>query len=198
VTMISPTGTSSRPYTLENIGALAGTSPGVRQAGFTLIEVMVVVLLIGIITSFAVLSLKSDRWEEELQRQMQRLTALVSAGSEQAVMRSEELAILFDDDKYSFLVLRNREWKPVTDDRLLRKRVLPKGITLRLKVEDLDFQFGEEDKKKKTKPMVLLFSSGEVTPFTVTLRADKTGVKYKRSWDLMGELEVDSDAKKKR
>ncbi len=198
MTMISPTGTSSRPYTLENIGALAGTSPGVRQAGFTLIEVMVVVLLIGIITSFAVLSLKSDRWEEELQRQMQRLTALVSAGSEQAVMRSEELAILFDDDKYSFLVLRNREWKPVTDDRLLRKRVLPKGITLRLKVEDLDFQFGEEDKKKKTKPMVLLFSSGEVTPFTVTLRADKTGVKYKRSWDLMGELEVDSDAKKKR
>lgn len=196
--MIFPTGTSSRPHTLDDIRALAGTGPGVRQSGFTLIEMMVVVLLIGIITSFAVLSLKSDRWEEELQRQLQRLTALVSAGSEQAVMRSEELAILFDDDKYSFMVLRNREWKPITDDRLLRKRTLPKGITLRLKVEELDFQFGEEDKKKKTKPMVLLFSSGEITPFTVTLRADKTGVKYKRSWDLMGEIEVDSDAKKKR
>ncbi|MEE8342632.1 MAG: prepilin-type N-terminal cleavage/methylation domain-containing protein, partial [Gammaproteobacteria bacterium] len=96
--MTLQTGNSSRPHTLNNIRAFAGTKSGFRQAGFTLIEMMVVVLLIGIITSFAVLSLKTDRWEEELQRQMQRLTALVSAGSEQAIIRSEELAILFDDD----------------------------------------------------------------------------------------------------
>jgi len=157
---------------------------------------MVVVLLIGIITSFAVLSLKTDRWEEELQRQLQRLTALVSAGSDQAVIRSEEFAILFDDDRYTFMVLRNREWIPITDDRLLRKRVLPKGISLRLTVEDLDLQFGEED-DNENKPMVLLLSSGEITPFSITLTADKTGAKYKRSWDLMGELELDSDAKKR-
>ncbi|MEE8428435.1 MAG: type II secretion system minor pseudopilin GspH [Gammaproteobacteria bacterium] len=194
--MISPTGTCSRHPTLDNIGAFAGTRPGVRQAGFTLIEVMVVVLLIGIITSFAMLSLKTDRWEEELQRQLQRLTALVSAGSEQAVIRSEELAILFDDDSYSFMVLRNKEWQPIADDRLLRQRMLPKGISLRLKVEDLDLQFGEEDDKSK-QPMVLLLSSGEITPFSVTLTADKTGAKYKRSWNLMGELEPDSDAKKR-
>jgi len=165
---------------------------------------MVVLLLIGIITSFAVLSIKSDPWEVEIQRQLHRLTALVSAGSEHAILRSQELAIVFDVDRYSFMTFEEGDWEPVLDDQLLRERVMPKGIRLRLEIEDqeLELELGEivndakEDDDKAedaNRPMVLLLSSGEITPFSITMVVDETGARHRRSWDLFGEVQPDSD-----
>src|SRR3990167_6982086 len=162
VTTISVTGISSRRHPVpDQQSAACGVRTGVRHAGFTLIELMVVLLLIGIISSFAVLSIKRDPWDVELQRELQRLTALVSAGSESAVLRSQELAIRFDEDRYTFMTLGDKDWEPITDDRLFRERELPAGISLQLTIEDRELQLvgtdqpGRPDQNRR-QPMVLL------------------------------------------
>lgn len=164
----------------------------VRRSGFTLIELLVVLLLIGIITSFAVLSIRTDPWEGIIHRELERLTALVAAGSEHAVLRSEELAMLFADDGYSFLTRGDKDWEPYQGDRLFRERSLPEGVTLKLEIEDRDLRLDDED---ETKPMVLLLSSGEVTPFSIRLIVDETGFTRQRSWDTFGAVETDEDKK---
>ena len=164
--------------------------PVVQSSGFTLIELMVVLLLIGIVSTFAVLSLKGDPWGREIKLHIDRLTALVSAGSERAILRSEELAILFDSDGYSFLTRGEEDWELLEDDRLFRARQIPEGLKLTLEIEDRELQISEDSKEK---PMVLLLSSGEVTAFSITLTANETGYKQRRSWDLFGQVVPDSD-----
>jgi general secretion pathway protein H len=60
--------------------------------GFTLLEIMVVIVIVGIVLSFMTLSTGSDRRAEQLEREAQRIVTLLQLASEQAVMRSEQLA----------------------------------------------------------------------------------------------------------
>ena len=53
-------------------------------AGFTLLELMVVLVLIGIILTFAVLSLRGDKLAEEMERESRRLATLVSLANDEA------------------------------------------------------------------------------------------------------------------
>ena len=70
------------------------------SAGFTLMEVMVVLVLIGIITSFAVLSV-GGRTGQRLAEEGQRLIALVELHQQEAILSGELRAIRFNQDRKS-------------------------------------------------------------------------------------------------
>ena len=163
--------------------------------GFTLLELMVVLVLIGIIFSFAMLSIGGDDLAEAMEQETRRLAALIGMAADEAVMRGEELAIHFTDDSYAFMVLNAGEWQPARDDHLLKTYKLPAGLKLRLEVEgeapllvqpdDED----EEDDKERRVPQVYILSSGEMTPFAAVFAADQSRYRYHLSASLMGELE---------
>jgi general secretion pathway protein H len=163
--------------------------------GFTLLELMVVLVLVGIIFSFAVLSLGGDELAETMERETRRLAALIGMASDEAVIRGEELAIHFSDDSYAFLMLRNGDWQPDENDRLLKTYRLPAGIQIRLEVEGEPLlliepdEEDEEDEEERLVPQVYILSSGEMTPFSATLVADQSYYRYHLSATLLGELE---------
>lgn len=165
------------------------------DGGFTLLELMVVMVLIGIIFSFAMLSLGGDDLAEVMERETRRLVTLISMANDEAVLRGEELAIHFTESSYAFLVLEpDTGWQELEDDPLLRTRALPQGINLQLEVEGeppvlTSKEEDEDDKDTTPVPQVFILSSGEMTPFSAILEADQSRYRYHLTATLLGELD---------
>ena len=103
-------------------------SPVRRSAGFTLLELMVVLVLIGIIFTFAMLSLGGDDIGELMELETHRMMTLLDLASDEAVLRGEELAVLFSENGYEFLVLNEERWQKTEGDGLLKAYILPADI----------------------------------------------------------------------
>ena len=158
------------------------------QSGFTLLEVMVVLVLIGIITGFAVLSMRGSDERERLAVEARRLTALMELSHQEAMLRSESRGVRFTQTGYAFLTrTQDGDWGPVDDSSLLKQYELPPGFSLQLTVEGRSVDLS----KPSPLPQVLLLSSGETTEFSVTFNAEYVRG-YRVSGDLTGSLSLTS------
>jgi len=159
------------------------------QRGFTLLELMVVIIIIGIILSFAGLSARGDSRAAQLKREATRLMALVDMASEQAMMRSEQLAVRFGDRDYEFMSLQNGKWVALHDAGPLRARELPRGMELQLELEENPPPGLQAEDTEAAQ--VFLLSSGEMTPFMLTFSAPETEQRYVLKATLLGKLELE-------
>lgn len=167
----------------------AGTlSAAGRTAGFTLLELMVVMVLIGIIFSFAVLSMRGDDVAELMAKEAGRLQTLLALASDEAIVRGEELGVRFGEDGYEFLLLAQEGWQR-PDDGLLRAYTLPADIELRFAIDDEEaLESGSGEPGDDPPPQVVILSSGEMTPFTVSFSSPLSEHGYRLSATLLGEV----------
>jgi general secretion pathway protein H len=157
--------------------------------GFTLLEVLVVMLIIGIVLSFAMLSLNGDK--HELENEAQRLQALIALTGQEAVLQSKELAMQFSDDGYVFEAYDGEKWQPLENDETLRQRTLPDDLVLEYRAEGDSMTLGgDDDDGKKAPPRIYFLSSGEVSPFELTLRRRGGSEVYTLTGDLRGKTEL--------
>jgi general secretion pathway protein H len=169
--------------------------------GFTLLEVMVVLVLIGIIFSFAVLSVSRNDQDEVMKRETRRLATLIDMANNEAVIRGQELAIHFTEDGYAFLVLQIDGWQELPDDPLLKPHKLPAGFSVRIEVEGDPPGLGQKDENdKKTEkaddtltPQVYILSSGEMTPFSATLQLENSRIRYHLTASMLGKLDWEAE-----
>ena len=127
-----------------------------------------VLVIIGIVITFAVLSVGGTGLQQKADEEARRLAALMNIASEQAVLQSTEYGVLIQPEGFSFAILVDEDWHTVQDDDLLRQRTLPKDLYFELFIEDVSVVIDEE-KGEEVKPQLLLFSSGEHTPFSLTI-----------------------------
>jgi general secretion pathway protein H len=163
--------------------------------GFTLLEVMVVLVLIGIIFSFAMLSVSRSDLDEAMKRETRRLATLIGLANDEAVIRGQEFAIHFSETGYDFLVLQLEGWRKPQDDRLLKSYQLPKGMHVHIEVEGdppgLDKQAKKTEETRT--PQVYLLSSGEMTPFSAIFEAEGARVRYHLTASMLGNLDWQSE-----
>jgi general secretion pathway protein H len=93
----------------------------VRTAGFTLIELMVVLMVIGVVAGMVTMSAAPSP-QRELRADADRLAQLLSLAREEAQVRGAPIRFEADGSGFRFVVFRDREWRPITDDRDLRPR----------------------------------------------------------------------------
>lgn len=168
-------------------------APARVAAGFTLLELMVVLVLIGIIFSFAMLSFGGDDIAEMMEEETRRLEALIALAADESVMRGEELAIRFTDEGYEFMVLQEAGWAVPENDRLLRSYDLPEQVEIRLQLEGDPpvFPGSPDDDRENVTPQVFFLSSGEVTPFTLVFESRQSRARFNLSVSLMGNIETE-------
>ncbi|MDV7104150.1 type II secretion system minor pseudopilin GspH [Vibrio sp. TH_r3] len=160
-----------------------------KKAGFTLIEIMLVMVLLSISAVAVIINLpdsKQDITKQQAERFYYRLQLL----NEYAILNGRDLGIRVEENKasYSYLQLEEAGWQ-VLENKTYAQTVMPDGISLSLKIgsdawtnnESLFKQqslfeemFSEEEEKQKiASPQLFVLSSGEVTPFQLLISANE-------------------------
>lgn len=176
--------------------------PGSRARGFTLLEILVVVVIIGVMASFAVLSIGNRSLDDRLDLEARRLEQLMILAADDAVLQGAELGFLRTSDGYAFLSLRAekdaegrpvRRWRALDESTPLRPRRLESPYELSLRVEGRDTgpsALTSADPEQEMKPQVLLLSSGETSEFELILGARGYGVRYALTGDAAGTFKL--------
>ncbi len=141
--------------------------PGPRGVlGFTLLELMVVIVLMGIIASMAVIAFPTERDWDRLAKQAERFHALLGIAEEEAVVRGQSIGLGVYAGGYRFYVLDRRveppAWEPFEGDRWLTARELPEALAPRLILEGTEVVLKEPDELER--PQIFILPSGEILP----------------------------------
>jgi len=176
-----------------------------RQRGFTLIEMMVVLVVIGIMVGTMVLSINTDNIEEHMEIEMNRLNALVTLAQEESILQGQVMALAISENKYRFEIrdIENEKWVAMTDDRVFRERTVVPGAHLVLVIEEQeqetkkDFKLALSEDREDTEQVedddfqrLTIEPSGDMFPFELIIRKDDESVEYKLVLGEDGELKI--------
>ena len=137
-----------------------------RSSGFTLIEIMVVVTIIGVMVAYLGISLSRDI-DRLASLEAKRFHAIVDEVRDEAILTGEAYLLMVDKSSstFSFSGVRS-DRQTNNDDGLLKQRALEKGVTVDWQVFD---QFDDDEEYD---PKVLISPLGEITPFEVTFTGE--------------------------
>ncbi|MCC2617049.1 type II secretion system minor pseudopilin GspH [Aestuariibacter halophilus] len=168
--------------------------------GFTLLEVMLVLVIMGFSVSYVLFNAFGQTPVEGLQKEAQRFQVVVDMASDFAVLNQQQLGIYIDDDLpiYRFMILDEEErWRWLEDSKAFAEHRLQEPFTLMLELEDLPWaqednlfddnlfdeslsvsddqtQIGDEEDKPLPPPQILILSSGDITPFSLAFAYEPT------------------------
>ncbi|HXC60498.1 MAG TPA: type II secretion system minor pseudopilin GspH [Steroidobacteraceae bacterium] len=146
--------------------------------GFTLIEILVVLLIIGVLVAGTVLSIGVAGRDTSLDKERDRVAALMDYLRDQAALQNREYGMRCFVGGYEFLAYDARTglWQSLPDDPMMRKRKLPTGIEMTLHIEGRPIVLpAADDRTENPPPQIMLFSSGDLNLFELTLRRAATG-----------------------
>lgn len=99
-----------------------------RTPGFTLIEVMVVLVIMGIVATGITLSVNSLHGRDEA-RALERLRRVLEATAQRAMTRGQPLGVELLADGYRFSTLEaDGNWRVLSDPPVFVERILPAGM----------------------------------------------------------------------
>ncbi|MBH0058936.1 type II secretion system minor pseudopilin GspH [Pseudoalteromonas sp. SWXJZ94C] len=158
-----------------------------KSRGFSLIEILVVLVIIAFATKMVVYSLEGGA-EDALDTQALRLHTTINMASEFAILNQVELGIQVDNNIFEFLVFDGEKWITFDREELFEPIEFDERFKLTLNLEDLAWAAdnlleqsnwrelmsgGDEDSLLELRelkiPQVLILSSGEVSAFQLTL-----------------------------
>lgn len=172
--------------------------------GFTLLEILVVVVIVGIVLTGAILSLGATGKDRALEQERDRLAAIAAYVRERGAMLTLEYGLRCGQHGYRFTYYDNRalHWLPETVDDTLHPRRLPAGLRLRLMVEGREIVLDDSAltinpastlpaggtlstlgtgvtslnvTSSDDTPQIMLFSNGDTNAFALTIERENIG-----------------------
>ncbi len=183
------------------------TTRGVN--GFTLIEILVVLIIVGIISAITLMSfglLGGD--DRNLERDARRISSLIEVVNDDALLQGRDFGLEFMIAGYRWVehdpILN--QWFEVADDEVMRERQLDPGVEFELYLEEHRVLLQEEAKETETDedkpnrdltddylPHVLVLSSGDVTPFELRLIRISDRAEIVLTMSPSGEMKIGND-----
>ena len=169
------------------------TNTAEKQHGFTLIEVMVVIVLIGLMASLVQFNFSGNNPADKLKHESARFAAIFEVAADYGMLNNVELGLIVKKDSYQFVGYDGTQWTEIPDQDWQAHVTMSEEIELSLELDDLpidepllfdadtfkekdedDFTLmSKEEREKKIIPQVYILSGGDLTPFSVTFRLNE-------------------------
>lgn len=147
---------------------------GNRSQGFTLIEILVVMVIISIITTVAMLSTGQNK-TKAVENFVNDFTQSLNLAEEQAMLAPAMLGLTFDGKTWGFAAREKSNWVPWSQEGL-HARDIPNGVAV---------QFDSTQTSNATTPSIIISANGDLTPFTLYVgkAGEKPSVKIEGNAD---------------
>jgi general secretion pathway protein H len=166
-----------------------------RIRGFTLIEILVVVVIMAIVISLAVLSVGVTGRDTQIDQESQRIEGLLAMLHDRALIEGRDFGLQLEPTAYEFLAYDTTRalWVPLDQEHEYRRRTLPPGLVFQLELDSRQVVLQPKDPNLSSDatppaPQLAIAASGDSTPFRITLVRDETKARALISGDAMGKL----------
>lgn len=177
-----------------------------QQYGFTLLEVLVVVFIVGVIATMFTLAVGvAGGVDRELRQETERLETLVRLALEDSTFQAHELGMRFYPQRYEFSVWSRGQIADPTDDswmliqdEVFAPRKLNKSFEFELEIEgrSVVLENSAKDVEKNYRPQIFIFSSGDISDaFVVRIRDRVERRSYTLDVATDGTMEISRDDK---
>jgi general secretion pathway protein H len=146
------------------------------QTGFTLIEILVVVAIVGVLALALTLSVAASS-DRQLEGAAERFSALLGHACEQAELRGRDIGVALGAGGYAFQRLDGETWQAFADNSELRARTWPAGLRIGVTREGRPLELASTE--DEAAPQLVCFSSGELTPFVLDLALGDSHARYR-------------------
>ena len=178
-------------------------APRAAAQGFTLIEILIVMLIISIVGGVAMLSISVNQ-TTRYKNLAQQITALLALGEEQALLQDAVYGLGFSAKAfqyYQFDVNKTPHWQPLTD-KVMGKRTIPDGVQISVQVQgkllpllkdetnnDSDNVDLNKDAFAGVKPQIIFATNGDILPFTILIGKTGSLPRYQITGNANGSIE---------
>ena len=152
-------------------------------------------VIMGLTVSYVMFNAFGRSNSEELEDHVQRFQVVFDMAVDFAILNQLQMGVRIDqkENQYLFLVLDEDEqkWLPIEDDKVFAAYQLPEQFSVeiqleglpwveedslfddgvfdeRLSLDDDEVNIGDEEEELPPPPQILVLSSGEITPFSLT------------------------------
>ncbi len=157
--------------------------------GFSLIELLVVMAIVAVLAAALVLAVGASG-ERRLADAAEQFQALLGEACSEAELGGRDIGLLIESDGYAFVRLDGIAWRRLERDGVLRARRWPRGLRASFSRDGLPLA---PDREERETPQLVCFSSGELTPFALSLAIDGVPRRYRLLADEDGALKLTVD-----
>ena len=174
--------------------------------GFTLLEILLTLLIVGLIVSLATLSLGTGKRPYEVDAAARRFVNIAEYAMEEAQLSGTDLGVLIrlseqgEGTRYSYQWMQRADgvWRAAPfDPEAFGEHELPRDVDVVLEIEeeaadlDIEEQQRDGDEDLPPTPQVVFFASGEAIPGLMTWVDIASGeVLWELEWDLLGRFDM--------
>lgn len=160
------------------MGKLAGNR---RQTGFTLLEIMVVILILGLSLGVVSLSIGGDKGASATQKEAENFMLAARFVSEQTVLNNQIIGLFAEPRQaedttdlqwcFTWQQRRDNSWQALSET--LAERCLSPNMKVEMIIEEEPYEFDPD--LTPNPPVLVFYPSGESTPLELAIYESKEG-----------------------
>lgn len=133
--------------------------------GFTLIEIMIVIVIIGITVGYALVSFGDFGESKRVLIAAEQLVNNLRFAQQQAILQTSTFGLKIDSTNYQILQLHNNShWQPLGNKGIFKLTYFPQNAVITLHTQN---------RPPIGTPPIIIHASGDITPFTLDFGTTK-------------------------